>query len=369
MTRDIGIRSLRPGYRNLEEVKEDENTKRYIETVVNQRAEARDTQEVDPLDETLVNRMPSINLELKPPVTQEVTPKVTKGFRSQRDYENYITSRARLKEEAKEARELRSAINTDRIVSQVDKMVKKYDGPSPSQEDTINQLNKLKSWAQPTPIGLGNKYKSDIRSPNSKKRDAYVAKQKWINDQKKPEAFAKSEDPTNYRYNKHTGTFRNELGQEETMMNAHKSNEKKTKWPPGAVRFAQDEADHLNGIKKQTYEQGGRVGPKPKYVSAQDIVDLHERSEPKATPLQEKKLHQRLRNHNERTGQFKNLPKEEELHPYDQYHEEKLIEIADKGKSITLPLIDPIFKKSAQPEPTKGARYIPWYERMGNKDA
>jgi len=313
MTRDIGIRSLRPGYRNLEEVKEDENTKRYIETVVNQRAEARDTQEVDPLDETLVNRMPSINLELKPPVTQEVTPKVTKGFNSQRDYENYLTSRARLKEEAKEARELRSAINTDRIVSQVDKMVKKYDGPSPSQEDTINQLNKLKSWAQPTPIGLGNKYKSDIRSPNSKKRDAYVAKQKW---------------------------------------------------PPGAVRFAQDEADHLNGIKKQTYEEGGRVGPKPKYVSAQDIVDLHERSEPKATPLQEKKLHKRLRNHNERTGQFKNLPKEEEPHPYDQYHEEKLIEIADKGKSITLPLIDPIFKKSAQPEPTKGARYIPWYERI-----
>ena len=353
MSRDIGIRSLRPGYRNLEEVKEDENTKRYIETVVNQRAEARDTQEVDPLDETLVNRMPSINLELKPPVTQEVTPKVTKGFKSQKDYENYIVSRARRNEEAKEVRELRSAINTDKIVSQVNKLVKKYDGPSPSQEDTINQLNKLKSWAQPTPVGLGNKYKSDTRSPNQKKRDAYVEKKR---------------DQARFKYNNTTGTFRNELGQEKGMMDAHRSNEKKTKWPPGAVRFAQDEADHLNGIKKQSYEQGGRVGPKPKYVSAQDIVDLHERLEPRATPPQEKKLHQRLRNHNERTGQFKNLPKEEELHPYDQYHEEKLIEIADKGKSITLPLIDPIFKKSAQPEPTKGARYIPWYERMGNKN-
>jgi hypothetical protein len=247
-------------------------------------------------------------------------------------------------EEAKEARETRSAINTDKIVSQVNKLVKKYDGPS--TEKTIGQLNALKKWAQPKPVALGNNYRSDTRTPVQRKRDE--AKFKWNNT---------------------TGTFRNELGQEKGMMDAHRSNEKKTKWPPGAVRFAQDEADHLNGIKKQTYEEGGRVGPKPKYVSAQDIVDLHERSEPKATPLQEKKLHKRLRNHNERTGQFKNLPKEEEPHPYDQYHEEKLIEIADKGKSITLPLIDPIFKKSAQPEPTKGARYIPWYERIEkNKD-
>jgi hypothetical protein len=229
-------------------------------------------------------------------------------------------------------------------VDQVDKTVKKYDGPS--TEKTIGQLKALKKWAQPKPVALGNNYRSDTRTPVQRKRDE--AKFKW---------------------NKYTGSFTNELDQEKSMMEAHRSNEKKTKWPPGAVRFAQDEADHLNGIKKQSYEQGGRVGPKPKYVSAQDIVDLHERLEPRATPPQEKKLHQRLRNHNERTGQFKNLPKEEELHPYDQYHEEKLIEIADKGKSITLPLIDPIFKKSVQPEPTKGARYIPWYERMaGNKD-
>jgi len=310
---DGGIRNLLPGIKTMEEIKEDQKAEKVVRDLIEQRPMI--TPEPDPLV-NLASYIPTNTLDLSSKPIEKT--KDTKGFNSQRDYENYLTSRARLKEEAKEARELRSAINTDRIVSQVDKMVKKYDGPSPSQEDTINQLNKLKSWAQPTPIGLGNKYKSDIRSPNSKKRDAYVAKQKW---------------------------------------------------PPGAVRFAQDEADHLNGIKKQTYEQGGRVGPKPKYVSAQDIVDLHERSEPKATPLQEKKLHQRLRNHNERTGQFKNLPKEEELHPYDQYHEEKLIEIADKGKSITLPLIDPIFKKSVQPEPTKGARYIPWYERMaGNKD-
>ncbi len=319
MSRDIGIRNLLPGVRSANEIKEDEKAKKDIQNLLEQRTQiAPEVPEVDPL----VGYFPTetLNLSSKPVEKTKET------------------------EEAKEARETRSAINTDKIVSQVNKLVNKYDGPS--TEKTIGQLKALKKWAQPKPVALGNNYRSDTRTPVQRKRDE--AKFKW---------------------NKYTGSFTNELDQEKSMMEAHRSNEKKTKWPPGAVRFAQDEADHLNGIKKQSYEQGGRVGPKPKYVSAQDIVDLHERLEPRATPPQEKKLHQRLRNHNERTGQFKNLPKEEELHPYDQYHEEKLIEIADKGKSITLPLIDPIFKKSVQPEPTKGARYIPWYERMaGNKD-
>ena len=121
--------------------------------------------------------------------------------------------------EAKEAKELRSAINTDRIVSQVNKLVNKYDGPS--QEKTLNQLNKLKSWAQPEPTGLGNKYKSDTRSPNQKKRDAYVEKKR---------------DQAKFRYNNTTGTFRNELGQEKGMMDAHRSNE--AKYIPWQERMA-----------------------------------------------------------------------------------------------------------------------------------
>ena len=336
---DGGIRNLLPGIKTMDEIKEDQKAERVVRALIEQKSMV--SPEPDPLV-NLASYIPTNTLDLSSKPIEKT--KDTKGFNSQRDYENYLTSRARLKEEDREAREIRSAINTDKIVDQVDKMVKKYDGPS--TEKTIGQLKALKKWGQPKPVALGNNYRSDTRTPVQRKRDE--AKFKW---------------------NKYTGSFTNELDQEKSMMEAHRSNEKKTKWPPGAVRFAQDEADHLNGIKKQSYEQGGRVGPKPKYVSAQDIVDLHERLEPRATPPQEKKLHQRLRNHNERTGQFKNLPKEEELHPYDQYHEEKLIEIADKGKSITLPLIDPIFKKSVQPEPTKGARYIPWYERMaGNKD-
>jgi len=46
-----------------------------------------------------------------------------------------------------------------------------------------------------------------------------------------------------------------------------------------------------------------------------------------------KQLHKRLENHNERTGEFKNLPKEEELHPYEQGKMEELQKIEDEGKS------------------------------------
>ena len=37
--RDTGIRNLIPGYRDPEEIKEDQNTRRYIETIVNQKAQ------------------------------------------------------------------------------------------------------------------------------------------------------------------------------------------------------------------------------------------------------------------------------------------------------------------------------------------
>ena len=144
MSRDIGIRNLLPGVRSVNEIKEDEKAKKDIQNLLEQRTQM--APEVDPL----VGYFPTETLDLS----------------------SKPVEKTKETEEAKEARELRSAINTNRIVSQVDKLVKKYDGPSPSQEDTINQLNKLKSWAQPTPIGLGNKYKSDTRSPNQKKRDA-----------------------------------------------------------------------------------------------------------------------------------------------------------------------------------------------------
>ena len=203
---DGGIRNLLPGIKTMEEIKEDQKAEKVVRDLIEQRPMI--TPEPDPLV-NLASYIPTNTLDLSSKPIEKT--KDTKGFNSQRDYENYLTSRARLKEEDREAREIRSAINTDKIVPQVNKLVKKYDGPS--TEKTIGQLKALKKWAQPTPVGLGNKYKSDTRSPNQKKRDAYVEKKR---------------DQARFKYNNTTGTFRNELGQEKGMMDAHRSNEKKT---------------------------------------------------------------------------------------------------------------------------------------------
>ena len=45
-----------------------------------------------------------------------------------------------------------------------------------SNQKTINQLKALKEWAQPTPVGLGDKYKSDIRTPVERKRAEFKAR-------------------------------------------------------------------------------------------------------------------------------------------------------------------------------------------------
>ena len=264
MSRDSGIRYLIPGVRSEEERQEDLKAKRDIKNLLEQRTQ--NTPELNPLDNTLASYIPTNTLDLS----------------------SKPVEKTKETEEAKEAREIRSAIKTDKIVSQVNKLVKKYDGPSPSQEDTINQLNKLKSWAQPTPVGLGNKYKSDTRSPNQKKRDAYVEKKR---------------DQARFKYNNTTGTFRNKLDQEKGMMDAHRSNE--GNYIPWYERMAQEEAEALNEVKRTAWEQGGKVKPEPKYVSAQDVKNVYQPKQPVANPLQMKKLHQRLQNHNERTGEFK----------------------------------------------------------------
>ena len=231
---DRGIRNLLPGIKTMEEIKEDQKAERVVRDLIEQRPMI--TPEPDPL-ETLASYIPTTSLDLSSKPVEKT--KDTKGFNSQRDYENYLTSRARLKEEDREAREIRAAINTNKIVDQVDKLVNKYDGPS--TEKTIGQLKALKKWAQPNPTSNEGKY------------------------------------------------------------------------IPWQERMAQEEAEALNEVKRTAWEQGGKVKPEPKYVSAQDVKNVYQPKQPVANPLQMKKLHQRLQNHTQRTGQFKNLPKEEEI--------------------------------------------------------
>ena len=281
--RDIGIRNLIPGHRTLDEIKEDENTKRYVDTVLNQ---VDPVQQMDPL-ETFLRASPTINLKSTPKEETKEAPM---------NLDKVLIDQAKGAEMVRKARQ---------DPQWVDSYNKRF-GPHfkttvlPS-EKTVQQLKALKEHHHPTPVGLGNKYKSDTRTPVQKKRDDYTEKQKWINDDKKLKAFAKAEDPTK---------------------GAH--------YIPWQDRMAQEEAEHLNSIKRETWKNGGRVGPEPKYVSAQDVQNVYD--QPKANPVQMKQLHKRLQNHNERTGEFKNLPKEED-HPYLKGIEEDLQRIDDKGKS------------------------------------
>jgi len=147
--------------------------------------------------------------------------------------------------------------------------------------------------------------------------------EKWINDPKKLDAFIKSEDP-NKRVNKYEDDHPYLKGIEEDLEEIDKKGKswfskhlKKTQPKPKAMplltyvdkmnvaysgqdkrkyddqgkpidtskgyyipwydRMAGEEADHLNSIKRQTWNNGGRVGPEPKYVSAQDVKNVYDK--------------------------------------------------------------------------------------------
>ena len=285
--RDIGIRALIPGQRSPDEIQEDENNKRYVETIVNRRAQVHPG--VEHLGETLVRTTPTLNLEVKP----KVEPKGT-----EKDLERLLI------DQAKGDRLVKKFRQDPKWVDEHNKRFPRFKTTVLPKEDpmkTPRQLETLKRWGLSKPVGLGNNYKSDTRTPVQKKRDAYVEKQKWINDDKKIKAFVKAEDPTK---------------------GAH--------YIPWEQRMAQEEAEHLNSIKRETWNNGGRVGHEPKYVSAQDVINVYKPKVSEATPLQVKKLHQRLGNHNERTGE---LNTHEDDHPYIKGIEEDLQRIDDKGKS------------------------------------
>ena len=274
--RDVGIRGTSTfiGVRTPEEVKEDENHRRRVEAMLHPKVPPEEN-----LGELLIRTTPTLNLMGTP---KEVT-KEAKGFKSQKEYENHLV-KSPSKHDHEKAFNMGnkilkvSAAERDRGAKQwMTRGGRDPNGRSLDQESKIAkdawlknqktnaQLKALKEHHHPTPVGLGNQYRSDTRTPVQKKRDSYNAK-----------------------------------------VEANKGNY--IEWYD---RMAQEEAESLNNIKRTTWEQGGRVRPEPKYVSAQDVINVYKPKAPEATPLQVKKLHQRLQNHNERTGEFKNLPKED----------------------------------------------------------
>ena len=82
--RDVGIRYLIPGHRSPEEIREDENTRRRVQEMLDHSPEVTT---VEPLGEILARTAPLLDLGLTP----KEKPEAPKGFKSQKEYENHLT--------------------------------------------------------------------------------------------------------------------------------------------------------------------------------------------------------------------------------------------------------------------------------------
>ena len=275
--RDIGIRNLIPGHRTLDEIKEDENTKRYVDTVLNK---VDPVPQMDPL-ETFLRASPTINLKSTPKVETKETPM---------NLDKVLIDQAKGSEMVRKARQ------------------------DPQWVDSYNKR-------------FGPHFKTTVlpkeKISNEKMVNSLKALKEYHHPKAKPMPVNTYVDKMNVLY---SGQEKRKVDDQGTPIK-----ESKGSYIPWYDRMAQEEAEHLNSIKRETWKNGGSVGPEPKYVSTQDVQKVYD--QPKASPVQMKQLHKRLQNHNQRTGEFKNLPKEEELHPYEKGIEEDLQKIDDKGKS------------------------------------
>ena len=244
--RDIGIRALIPGQRFPDEIKEDENNRRYVETIVNRSAQIRPREE--PLGETLMRNTPSLHLELNSKEETKEAPK---------DLTKVLTDQAKGMEMVRKARQNPQWVEAhNKRFGRISKttVLPKDKGPN---EKTIQQLKALKEHhypkSKPMPV---NTYvdKMNVLYSGQEKRK--------VDDQGKPIDTSKGS------------------------------------YIPWYDRMAQEEAEHLNSIKRETWKNGGSVGPEPKYVSAEDVQNVYD--QPKASPVQVKQLHQRLENHNDK---------------------------------------------------------------------
>jgi len=306
--RDIGIRHLIPGVRFPDEIKEDENNRRYVETVINRSTQVNPREE--PLGETLMRTAPSLHLELKPKVETKETPE---------NLDKVLIEQAKRSEMARKARQDPDFVaqHNERFPRFKTTVLPKDKGPN---EKTVQQLRTLKNW------GLSKPKASPIQSKKLHQRLG-TKSEKWIDNPKKLDAFIKSEDP-NKRVNNVLNKYEDDhpylKGIEEDLeeidkkgkswfskhlkktqptpkpmpvltyvdkMNVAYSGQEKRKYDdqgkpidtskgyyiPWYDRMAGEEADHLNSIKRQTWKAGGSVGPEPKYVSAQDVKSVYDK--------------------------------------------------------------------------------------------
>tara|TARA_R100001594_G_scaffold91717_3_gene125978 strand:- start:3753 stop:4838 length:1086 start_codon:yes stop_codon:yes gene_type:complete len=330
---DKGIRGLvNPGYRSPDEIAKEKNEEFYHKEIV---PTLSGQKKIEPLGSPIVKSMGDYLLETplnidivsaKPVVTKKTT------F-TDKEFENYLKEDAKRKEQVRKFRQdpkwvasynkrfgpafKTTVLPKDEPERFNDKILKrgKY------EPNTVQQLKNLNNWAKKK-TGLDNNWSVDKsglpKTPVQKKREQWQKKVEENKNKKKPMNIVKYVNRMNHLYS-----------------NTPQEEPEDDYW---ATKMATEEADHLNNIKRQNWNNGGRVGPEPKYVTKEDVINVYKG--PKATPEQVKGLHQRLKNHNERTGEMKHIEKvidyyegEDQDHPYIQGKMEEIKAIEDKGKS------------------------------------
>ena len=131
--RDEGIRNLIPGFRSADEIKEDQTTKKYIDTVLSQRDPVLD---MDPL-ETFLRASPTINLK---PTPKEETKEPPMNL-------DQI-----LKDQAKGRERIRKARQNPQWVEEHNKRFGSISKTTVLPKDkTVAQLQTLKNWGLEKP--------------------------------------------------------------------------------------------------------------------------------------------------------------------------------------------------------------------------
>ena len=333
MIKDKGIGYfLDPGYKTKEDLANEQREKFYKDTI---EPFMQGKKIIEPLGPPKDNSFDKF-LEEGPPIQVDITKykPVKKTRFTDKELENYMKDQSKWKEKIRKFR-------------QDPQWVKEHNERFPSFKTTVlpkDKPYKYESFANS---------KVERITPVQKKRDQWNKKVEE-NKKKKPMNIVAYVDKMSNLYDGNPRQY------DDNGKPLNKT------WSGGALKMAEEEAEHLNNIKRQTWNKGGRVGPEPKYVSAQDVINVYDPKEPKATPGQLKGLHQRLKNHNERTGQMKQVegvidyydPQDD--HPYIQGKMEEIKAIEDKGKSWLVKHLRKQNRESenGQLQSNKNRRYI-----------
>ena len=165
----------------------------------------------------------------------------------------------------------------------ISKMYKDQGVPESQNAKTVKQLQELKGYSQG---GRVNAPYVKLNSAGNNLNAAGTANKKLSNEERRKQLYQKKwgleedhpylkgiEEDLEAIDKKGKSWFSKHLKKENNKIAANDTS--KGYYIPWYERMAASEAESLNQIKRTTWEQGGRVNPEPKYVTAQDVKNVY----------------------------------------------------------------------------------------------